>query len=172
MLQQPAKPPTKPRVPHEQLLSAIFSVVAALAILAAVFLGNWIFVGALLTILFSALALMAGFAVIQALFLVAAELSLLIFLAQSFCAVPASARAAANDEALKILLAVGLIYILVSFSRSLYELLKDRYKKIENRGWSVRTILFLVAFVAFTLIFVWEIYLVVWPIVAGLCVYR
>lgn len=140
------------------------------------FLGNyfaatmWIFNAVMLGLLLSFFMIVAGFAVLKSLFFVAAELSLLIFLAQSYCAVPS--RLAAGDEALKSLLAIGILYIAVSFCRSLYEAIKNNYKKVENERWSWEKIMGVSLYLIFTLLFIWQVYRVVSPIVLNLCVYK
>src|SRR5689334_11222581 len=58
----------------------------------------WIVFGFMLTVLMAIMAVMAGMAVIQSLFVVAAELSLLIFLTQAYCAAPG--RLPQNNAAL------------------------------------------------------------------------
>jgi hypothetical protein len=126
----------------------------------------------LLAVMLAIIVLMAEFLVLKSLFLVAAELSLLIFLAESYCDVPN--RLPLNDNAMKNLLLVGLLYISFIFCRSLYEAMRDYYKKIEDqpkekqRGKIGGIALFLI----FTGLFVYQIYLVINPIVLNLCVYK
>lgn len=103
----------------------IIPIISALLISTALFLayhflGNYL-LGAvgittllLLCVLLSVFMFVAGFAVLKCLFLFAGELSLLIFLAQSYCDVPN--RSVASEEALKNLLILdlsllGLIFI-------------------------------------------------------------
>jgi hypothetical protein len=130
----------------------------------------WLINFVLLAILLSVIMIIAGFAVLKALFFVAAELSLLIFLAQSYCAIPS--RLDAGNQALKSLLAIGLLYIAVSFCRSLYKGLKKHYKSIKNERWSKEKTTAVSAFLIFTGLFIWQIYLVVNPIILNLCVYK
>jgi hypothetical protein len=161
--------------------STTLSIAGAAAIAIAAFVGAyfssvtylgfaWIIIGALLTIAISIMAIFAGFVVVKSLFLIAAELSLLIFLAQSYCAAPL--RNPASDDALRSLIFLGLIYVVVAFLQSLYTTLSERYKKMASSAWSFRRIIAAVLFLIFTVIFLWEIYLVMQPIVLGLCVYR
>lgn len=114
--------------------------------------------------------LIAGFAVLKSLFIFAAALSLLIFLAQSFCSV--TQRSAASNEAMQNLLVVGILYIIFMFLRSLWKTLKEYYKKVENEKWSIEKIVVVSLFLTFIVWFLWEIYLVVSPIILNLCVYK
>ena len=114
--------------------------------------------------------LIAGFAVLKSLFLFAAELSLIIFLAQSFCSV--ASRSAASNEAMQSLLLVGILYIIFVFARSLKKTLKEYYKKVENEKWSFEKIFTVSIFLIFIFWFLRAIYLVVSPIISGLCVYE
>ncbi len=129
----------------------------------------WIFDMLLLGALFLSFMLMAGLAVLKSLFFVAAELSLLIFLSQSYCSV--SNPTVASNDALKSLLNIGLLYIVFSFGTSVYNEIKEYYKKFENDS-QLEKILSIIAFLVFAGFFIWQIYLIVNPIVLNLCVYR
>ncbi len=130
----------------------------------------WIVNGILLGVILLIVAVIAGFAVVKSLFLVAGELSLLIFLSQSYCEV--SVRAAVSDAALKNLLVLGLLYIGITFVRSLYEVTRENYRKMSGERWSVRRVITIALFLILTGLFLWQIYLVVGPIISNLCVYR
>jgi hypothetical protein len=145
----------------------IFAYVSSVSLLGAA----WIIVGTLLTVSVGAIAVLAGVVVIKSLFLIAAELSLLIFIAQSYC--DDATRSAIGNDALRSLIFLGLIYIAFAFVQSLYAAIKERYQKIGTRGgWNIRTIILTALFLVFTCLFLFEIYLVVQPIFAGLCVFR
>ena len=131
---------------------------------------NLILFGALLTVLIGVVAVIAGMAVIKALFVVAAELSLLIFLAQAYCTV--SVHMPENDEAMRSLFTVGILYIAFLFLQSLWEILKTHYQRVHGDGWRYERTITTLAYVVFVGIFLWELYLVVSPIVTNLCVYR
>ncbi len=131
---------------------------------------SWIVSVIMISILLSAIMAMAGYHVLKIFFLSAAELSLLIFLAQVYCSV--SRRSPTNDAALQILLTMGFLYITISFFRSLYNSLKEYYKKIANEKWSVEKIFAVVSFLSFTAFFIWQIYLALTPIILNFCVYR
>ena len=131
----------------------------------------WIINGILLGVVLLIVAVIAGFAVVRSLFLVAGELSLLIFLSQSYCEV--TVRAPASDAALKNLLVLGLLYIGITFVRSLYEISKKNYRKVRGRErWPATQVATIALSVILTGLFLWQIYLVVGPIIANLCVYR
>ncbi|HEY5221011.1 MAG TPA: hypothetical protein VIJ29_02600 [Candidatus Paceibacterota bacterium] len=158
-------------------IAVIVSAVAAAVIFAVTYISSisllgaaWIVVSGILTIAIALIAVLAGFVVVKSLFLIAAEISLLIFLAESYCGT--TLRSAAGDDALRTLVALGLIYIAYAFVQSLYEAIKGRFKKIEKSMWNVRRVVTTAVFLTFTIIFLVEIYLVVQPIIAGLCVYR
>jgi len=164
------------RITKEEPRSLVAAVLLTAVVLAGVhFLGNYltttmdIILGVLLVIMLSIVMVMAGFTVLKCLFIVAAELSLLIFLGQSYCAVPT--RTPAGNSALGGLIIVGLLYIAVEFFRSLYNALKEQYKKIGNE--QVKENKFGIAvYLLFTVVFVTQIYQVVTPIIQNLCIYR
>lgn len=124
----------------------------------------------LLALLLAVIVLMAEFTVLKSLFVVAAELSLLIFLAQSYCDVPSHSDT--SNQAMSNLLLVGLLYIAFLFCRSLYGALREYYKKVEKEPWSKEKIGGISLFLIFTGLFIYQIYLVVSPIVLNLCVYK
>ena len=145
--------------------------VFALLISGATVIGTtWVVFGILLAALVAVVAVVAGMAVIKALFVVAAELSLLIFLAQAYCSVPT--RFPENDEALKSLFAVGILYIAFLFLQSLWGILKSHYERVHGDGWKYERTITTLAYVVFVGIFLWQLYLVVSPIVVNLCVYK
>ncbi|HUC31215.1 MAG TPA: hypothetical protein VMR99_00805 [Candidatus Paceibacterota bacterium] len=118
------------------------------------------------------IAILASFAIMGSLLEVAAGLSLLIFLSQSYCAIPT--HTSAGDDALKSLVSVGLLYIAFYFFRSLYTSLRGYLQKLQERdkkrSWEKTTTI--VLYIIFIFLFVWEIYLVIKPIVNGLCIYH
>ncbi|HUC02027.1 MAG TPA: hypothetical protein VMA75_03930 [Candidatus Paceibacterota bacterium] len=158
-------------------LAVIISIASAIVIFAVTYISSvsllgaaWIVVSTILTIAVALIGILAGFVVVKSLFLIAAELSLLIFVAQSYCETPL--RSAAGDDALRTLILLGVIYIAYAFVQSLYEAIKGHFKKIEKSMWTVRRVITTAVFLVFTVIFLVEIYLVVQPIIGGLCVYR
>lgn len=151
-------------------------LVSAVLFLAYHFLGNYLLAVTgvitvlLLGILLSVFMFIAGFAVLKSLFLFAGELSLLIFLAQSYCDV--QNRSVASAEALKNLLIFGLIFIGFNFCRLLYQALNKNFKIIENDKWSGEKIVTVSLYLFFTGLFLWQIYLVMNPIILDLCVFK
>lgn len=125
-----------------------------------------------LGILFLAVAIAAGFAIVNSLFYIAAGLSLLIFLAQSYCAVPI--RDINGDAALKSLLVIGFLYLIIDFCRSFHKSLKENelFKKFNSTEWSWEKVVFFILFSLFIFLFMWEIGLVVTPTTLSLCVYK
>lgn len=130
----------------------------------------WVVVATMLGLILLVIWILAGFAVVRSLFFVAAELSLLIFLAQSYCAVPE--HSAASDAALKTLGGIGLVYIALGFFRSLYKAARDHYKTIAKDNWSAQKVFTVAFFLMFAGLFTWQVYLVMKPIVLNLCVLR
>lgn len=123
-----------------------------------------------LVILVTAAWALAGHAVMKSLFWVGASLSLIIFLAQSYCDVPAIART--GNDALKTLIAFGLLYIAYDFFKSLYKEVVDRSKTLKHANGGKRPWLFLIPFALFVGLFVWQIVQVLMPILQNICVYK
>jgi len=126
--------------------------------------------GIVWVVLILLIMLIAGFTVLKSLFLFAGELSLTIFLGQSYCS--AQWRSSVSDEALRDLLVVAFLYIIVSFGRSLWGALKEYYKRVKKERWSIAKIFAILLFLIFIVWFLREIYLVVSPIILNLCVYN
>ena len=113
---------------------------------------------------------MAGHAVMKSLFWVGASLSLIIFLAQSYCAVPVAAQT--GNDALKSLLVFGFGYIAIDFFRTLYKEVLERIKMLKQTNDGKKPWMILVPFGLFTGLFVWQIWQVLFPILHTLCVYK
>lgn len=113
---------------------------------------------------------MAGHAVMKSLFLVGASLSLIIFLAQSYCEIPVIART--GNGALKTLLVFGIVYIGFDFLRSLYKEITQRSSNLKKANSGERPWVFLIPFALFTGLFVWQIAQVLIPILQNLCIYK
>ena len=159
----------------ENIRPLLFSIIIVVFSFAGYqFLGNY-FVGAiwiLNTIILGTLLLiimvLAGFTVLRSLFAVAAELSLLIFLAQSYCDIPN--RSISSDDALKSLLVIGILYIGFTFFSSLWGATKEYYKKHEKNNELKEGAGSGIIFLFFTGLFMWQIYLVIYPIINNLCI--
>lgn len=130
----------------------------------------WIINVTLLGIFLLVIMFLAGFVALKSLFFVAAELSLLIFLGQSYCATPS--RIVSGNEALKSLLVIGILYILVNFYRSLKNGMKENYKFVENKKPSKEKTIFMALFCIFIILFIQQIYFVVSPIIFDLCIFK
>lgn len=132
--------------------------------------GMWpIFVLAIAALLLI-LVVRVGFTVIKAFFLVSTELSLVIFLSQSYCS--ASRFTLASDSALRSLLLVSFSYIGFAFFGALYESLKESLAKIgEGRG-TFRKIVVSAGYLLLAAICVGWIYAIMRPIVMSLCVFQ
>lgn len=113
---------------------------------------------------------MAGVAVFRSLFLVGASLTLLIFLAQSYCGVPNTTQSA--SDALKSLFGFGLLYIGFIFLRSLYNELSKSLKHLEDVYNGKKPWIIVVLFASFTGLFMWQLYQVISPIIFNLCIYK
>lgn len=130
----------------------------------------WVIIGITLGVLISWIALLAGFTVLKSLFLLSAEISLLIFLAQSYCDV--GAFTSRGDDALRLLIFLGVTYIGYKFFKDLRDALRKRLDTIPEKRWSREKIIVVVLFLLYTLTFVWSVYLVVSPIILDLCIYK
>jgi len=122
-----------------------------------------------LVILVLAAWALAGHAVMKSLFLIGASLSLIIFLAQSYCDAPNLTKS--GNDALKVLLAFSLLYLSFDFFRSLYAEVTARSKTLKQANDGKNPWIFLVPFALFVGIFVWQLYQVMFPIISNLCIY-
>ena len=130
----------------------------------------WILLIILLFLLVSAFMTIAGFFVIKSLLNVSAALVLMIFLGKSYCDI--SHRTEGGDNALGILLAVGILYIIFYFFQNLTSTLNDNYKKIKDEKWSKEKFIAILLTLFFVGFFIWAIYQVVMPIIFNLCIYK
>jgi|GEM_PF-1073496 len=130
----------------------------------------WIFIGIALTTFVAWIAMLAGFTVMKSLFFLSAEISLLIYLAQSYCDV--RILASQSDDALKGLIFLGVTYITFKFFKDLKVALENKLHSIPEKRWTREKIFIVVLFVLFTGSFVWSIFQVVSPIILDLCIYK
>jgi hypothetical protein len=112
----------------------------------------------------------AGHAVMKSLFLVGANLTLVIFLAQSYCDVPSAART--GNDALATLIGFAILYIGYEFINSVYKEIKSRmnqFKEANNNKspWPV-----VVLFALFVGLFILQVWQVISPIIHNLCIYQ
>ncbi len=160
--------------------AAVLALIVSLLYFAAIVTGNSVFLGimwVILTILLSllmiAIGIAAGVVVVKSLFVVAAELSLLIFITQSYCSAPGYLRLPSNNAAMGSLFTVAILYIIgFLFAQSLWNALKERYQKIGDRPGTWEKWVTAIAYFLFVGLFVWELYLIMSPIISGLCIYR
>ena len=121
---------------------------------------------------------MASIVFFRSLFVVGGGLSLMIFLAQMYCAVPAPQRIA--DNSLKLLLSFGLLYMGSIFIKSIYEDLMGnkesegtiKYLKKMYKGEIFWVITTLILYIIFICVFVWQLCEVMGPIFFNLCIYK
>lgn len=131
---------------------------------------SWIFILTIISVFILVIYLYAGVVVARALFTVAAGLSLIIFIAQSYCAVP---RTESSDQALSSLIIVSLLYLTLSFSRTIYKEILKHYKQLDEGEKTPNGVLFVSSvFVISIVFFLAAIYKVMYPIVTNLCIYQ
>ncbi|MEN9342141.1 MAG: hypothetical protein RIQ54_397 [Candidatus Parcubacteria bacterium] len=133
-------------------------------------------------IVFTLLWFMAGYVVFRSLLVASVGLSFIIFIGQSYCALPLDRHVA--DSSLMTLIGFGFTYVATQFCWSLYrELFGDKQAKEEWRQKGMTGIfkdanrnehswLFLVVYGLLISLFVWQIYSVIKPIIDGLCIYQ
>ncbi len=114
---------------------------------------------------------MAGHTVMKVLFGVSVGLSLLIYLAQSYCDVPATLRTSTSNSALMSLIGFGIIYIGFDYLRLLRKEIMDRLKTLSEINNHKRPWLVVVPYGLFTGLFTWQVVQVLVPIINSLCVY-
>lgn len=122
-----------------------------------------------LGLVLSAMMILAGFAVLKSLAAVGAEISLLIFLAQSYCS---ANRSTESDQALNGLLILSLIFIAFTFAWSLYKILVEYYANVKDDPWSADKIISVSLFAIFIVLFFSQLSLVIGPIILDLCIYK
>ncbi|MCE9541841.1 hypothetical protein K8R03_04795 [Candidatus Kaiserbacteria bacterium] len=136
---------------HNELLTVMFVLASLLFIV-------------LLSVIFA----YAGYIVLKSLFLLSAELSLLIFLAQEYC----NTGVHTGDDALRSLVALSILYILYVFFKSLWTALVKEKDNIPDKQWTKEGIIIIGFFLISVISLLWMIYQVASPIILGLCVYR
>lgn len=123
-------------------------------------------------IVFLLSAILIGKAFMKALVYISAGLSLLIFLAQSYCLVPI--RTVSGDNALKLILVVGFVYLVVDFFDVFIKEISDLFKSLspikKDLIWKI--IFIIVFYVSIIVGFLFALYQVVSPIVLNLCIYK
>jgi hypothetical protein len=132
-----------------------------------------VLIWAALFTIFCFLMFQAGLIVIKSLALVAAELSLIIFLAQSYCA-PEVMKTPSGNSALAGLVLLGLSYVMYRFFFDVYAELQQQGKKFKevDGKWSFEAIALFIMLVLFVILFTVMIFEVVSPIVRSFCIYK
>lgn len=130
----------------------------------------WVVIGVALSVVVAWIFMLAGFTVMRAFFLLNAEISLMIFLAQAYCGV--QIETSPNDDALRILVFLATIYIGYEFFKALRKALESRLDSIPEKKWSWEKFTVVTLFLFFTSAFLFSIYQVAEPIVSNICVYR
>ena len=146
-------------------LTILFAVVGIIVFLLTYFNLEPIFFVIILSVLFLITWFFAGVVVFKSLFLIGAELSLIIFIADSYCKI--SQRTQLSDNALKNIFIFGIMYIAIIFIKSIFNEVKILEKKYNDRPWIV-TLLFLLCMALFLM----QLCLVIYPIMINLCVYK
>ena len=166
----------KYNITEEKVIQVVFAITtAALFLMDSKFFNGQvanillIFEVSIIAIAFTALMVLVGFRIVESLVKISAGLSLLLFIADTYCKLPSQART--GDDALKALFAVGLMYLFFSFFRSLWTLLTKDYGRVRNEKWSWEKIVAVSLYVLFAVLFVTALYKVMHPIIVSLCIY-
>lgn len=132
----------------------------------------WIIVILLISIMISWIFVNAGLAVIESLFWVGAELSLLIFLADSYC--KTGMTSPRGDNALNVIIVISIIFIGYKFYKSLKKSLKEKLDNLNSKEkkWSWEKIVVVGFFVFFAGLFICLLYDLVSPIIKNFCIYK
>ena len=120
---------------------------------------------------------MAGIAVFRSLVVASVSMSVIIFLAQTYCALPNTTQT--GIDALKGLFGFGMIYSAIIFIDSLYkELMGDKnkgskgsLKYLEEIYDGKKPLMILIPYAIFIGLFIWQLYDVLVPIIHNLCIY-
>lgn len=132
-------------------------------------IGSVIFLIALIVLTLVA-SVFAGHAIMKSLFLIGASLSLIIFLAQSYCSLSNLTRS--GNDALKMLLVSSAIYLGFDFFKSLYKEVISHTKKMKEANNGKSPWILLIPFAFFVGIFLWQLYQIIFPILSSLCIYN
>jgi len=160
----------------ENLIPLVFAItVTAIAVIDSKYFDYhllgvmWIIIAILLSILVLIIMIIAGFTIMKSLFRISAGLSLIIFLAQSYCAGPVTST---GNIALMSLISIAFIYMLFDFFNTLYKAVTENFQKLKTQKGSFEKALFVLLFALFAYFFLWAIYEVISPIILNLCIYK
>lgn len=132
-------------------------------------------IGSVLFIILVSIALLislaaAGFIIFKPLFFVAAELTFIIFLAQSYCDVPNPSPG--SNAALQSLVAFGILYVFAHFLKSMNKLSNELLAKIKTTSLRKPPSVLVFLVLVFAGLFMVQLYQVIAPIVLNLCIYK
>lgn len=125
---------------------------------------------------------LAAFAVFRSLMVIGAGLSLILFIAQSYCALDISHRVSNNS--LQSLIGMSLIFISITFGVRLYRELfgdLDAKREFDKRGAlqvfrdankGKDSILFLIFYASFMGLILGQLFQVLYPLFSSLCIYQ
>lgn len=121
---------------------------------------------------------MASVVIFRSLFVIGGGLSLMIFIAKTYCDLPLSQHTA--DSSLQTLFYFGIMYLIWLFFSSLYkELMGDKkteckgsLKKIEEIYDGKKPLLIVIPYAIFIGLFLYQLYAVMNPIIHSLCIYK
>lgn len=113
---------------------------------------------------------MAGHTVMKALFGVGAGLSLIIYIAQSYCETPLAMHS--GDTALMSLVGFGVLYVGYEFLQTLRKEIAHRLKLLQEINNHKKPWIMIIPYGLFTGLFTWQVAQVLMPIINSLCVYH
>ncbi|MBU6370885.1 hypothetical protein KGQ74_02345, partial [Patescibacteria group bacterium] len=152
-------------------------VIAVLIFVIYHFLGEKFFMGAVVLVDMLLLAIIAIFiyfvaniAIFESFFNleVAGGLSLLFLIGQMYCASPF--RNVMTNSAFQWLFWFGLAYVAFLFLKEFDKQLKKYFEKFKGKKMDAGTVIVIVGFFFFAILLIWEIVIVITPIILNLCV--
>jgi hypothetical protein len=155
----------------ETIVSLVLLVAVAALLLSGYFTNFFLIIPlTFLGIMLLVTMMVAGHAIMKSLVRISAGLTLLFFLAQTYCSLETSVITPSGMDSLKGLFAVGLLCMLLDFFLSLYRALIATWKKL-NTGDILQAKKLTMGFILlFTLVFMYWIFQVMNPILHSLCV--
>lgn len=130
-------------------------------------MGNILLV--LISVILIFITFIVGRSVVKSLFFVGAEVSLVLFIAQSYCGIGVD-HTVQSDSALKFLLGISFIYIIFEFIRCLLKEIGEHTKEMEEANKKKNHWLYSLLVYVFAFLFVYQLYLVINPILQSLCI--
>lgn len=128
------------------------------------------FIFGFILVIFTVVMFLSGLIVLKSLFRVGAEISLLLFISQSYCSISDNLQTGMSTEAIKFLIISGLIFVASSFFKNIWKSFKELKGKIsteKNNKFECGSFLLMLAImIAF---FICLLILTLWPIIENLC---